>query len=317
MNENRRTIAGIILAAGYGERMLPLTRTVPKPLIPVLGIPLLEIVAGKLQRAGARSIHANLHHLAGEIERFSSGRDLPVSFHREETILGTGGGIGGMAPAVAGADCVLLHNGDTVADIDFAPALAFHEERRALVTLILAPSGPPANVAVTEAGEVISIGGPAREGGGRLGYTGMAILSPDSLDLFPRGKKAGLVEILAGMIARRPGSVAGWNAGAGGGTCAWADCGSPSSYLGIHRRILIEKTFFDPRLAPPAGPVHEGEESVVEPGARISGFCEIGRRATIERGAEVEDCVLLEGARVAGGERRRGEIVFSGGSLKG
>ena len=150
MNDAPRPIAGLVLAAGYGERMLPLTRSFPKPLLPVLGVPVFEIVVRKLLRAGARSIHANLHHLPDAIERYAEGRDLPVVFHREETILGTGGGIGAMASAVAGAECVLLHNADCVSDIDLAPALAFHASRRPLVTLILVPEGPRANVAVTE-----------------------------------------------------------------------------------------------------------------------------------------------------------------------
>jgi NDP-sugar pyrophosphorylase family protein len=316
MNDRRRTIAGMILAAGFGERMLPLTRTLPKPLLPVLGAPLLEIVARKLLRAGARPILANLHHLPDAIERFAADRGLPVAFHREDEILGTGGGIGGMAPAAAGADCVLLHNGDVVADIDFAAALAYHEARDALVTLVLAPDGPRRNVAVGSDGAVLSIGD-APPGAALLGYTGMAILAAASLAFFPRGKKAGLVDILSGMIGRRPGSVAGWNAGGGGAPYAWGDCGSPASYLDVHRRILLEKTAFDPLIVPPPGPVHEGEGSVVEPGARLSGFCEIGRRAAIGRNAAVENCVLLEGARVANGERRRNEIVFSGGSLQG
>ena len=162
-----------------------------------------------------------------------------------------------------------------------------------------------------------SIGGPARSEGGFLGYAGMAILSPSSLSSFPPDRKAGLVEIISGMIERRPGSVAGWNAGARGRPYAWGDCGSPAPYLDVHRRILLEKTVFDPLVVPPSGPVHEGEGSVVEPGARLRGFCEVGPRATIGRGACVENCVLLEGARVAGGERRRNEIIFPGGSLRG
>ncbi len=316
MIDGRRTIAGMILAAGRGERMLPLTRTLPKPLLPVLGVPLFEIAARKLLRAGAGRILANLHHLPDEIERYAEGRRLPVLFHREREILGTGGGIGNMAPSAAGADCVLLHNGDVVADIDFAPALAFHEARGALVTLVLAPDGPRANVAVAEDGEVRSIGPGAPAGASLLGYTGLAILAPASLAFFPAGRKGGLVDVLSGMIARRPGSVAGWNAGGGGAPYAWGDCGSPAPYLDVHRRILVEKTAFDPLVPPPPGSVHRSADSVVEPGATLAGFCEIGRGAAIGRDAAVENCVLLEGARVAPGERRRNEIIFAGGSIR-
>lgn len=318
MRDPAGTLAGMILAAGYGERMLPLTRLLPKPLLPVLGVPLLEIVAGKLLREGASSLHVNVHHLPEAIEAFAGGRGWPVSLHREKEILGTAGGIGTMGPAAAAADDVLLHNGDVLADIPFAPALAMHRSRGALVTLVLVPSGPRANVAVANDGSVTAVGVPdARPGSRLLGYTGMAIISREGLSLFPRGAFAGLVDTLNGIIARRPGAVAGWNAGAAGAAYAWGDCGAPAPYLDVHRRILVEKTAFDGRIPPPAGTVHADPGATIEAGGRIAGFCSIGPGAVIARGAALEDCVVLGGTRVEGPEEHRREILFPGGSLKG
>ena len=309
----------MILAAGYGERMLPLSSTLPKPLLPVLGTALLEVTAAKLARCGALETHCNLFHLPDAIEGHAKRAGLEIAFHRERELLGTGGGIGNMADAVAGFDATLLMNGDVLCDADYAPALSFHEARGALVTLVLAPPGPRANVLVGDDGAIVAIGESAEAAGAHgtsLGYTGLAILSRESLAFFPRGARMGLVPILTGMIRERPGSVRGYDLSASGAPFAWGETGSPGGYLDIHRRILVDKTRFDPLLEPPPLPLHVGDGASVDPGARWSGFLDVGPRAVVGRGAILESCVVLEGAEVRANARHANEIVFRGGSLR-
>jgi len=315
----------MILAAGYGERMRPLSSKIPKALLPVLGVPIIDIIARKLSRAGCAEIHCNLFHLSEAIESHAAAGGSPVRFHRETELLGTGGGIGNMADSVKRFAAVILHNGDIVSDVAFDPVLSFHESRGAFITLILVHSGPRANVLVTN-GEVIEIleetapakpemgqrGRSLREGS-LLGHTGLAILSPEAFDFFPRGAPAPLVPILREMIRARPGSVAGYDASAESGA-AWGEIGSPDGYLEMHRKILIDKVRFDPLIEPPPLPLHVGPGSAVDPGARWKGFLEIGPRAVVRGAAVLEDCVLLEGTVVDGGEHRK-EIIFDGGVL--
>ena len=309
----------MILAAGYGERMLPLTEQVPKPVLPILGTPLLELIVMKLMRHGAAEIHCNVFHLAGKIESLVASRSWPVRLHREIELLGTGGGIGGMRDGVSGADCILLHNGDVLSDIPFEQALERHRKQEALVTLVLVPSGPRANVAVGAENEVIAIGEGAEKlgrGAKLLGYTGLAVLSPDALPFYPRGKKAHLVTILMEMMRKKPGSVIGWNAAEGEIPYAWGDAGSPAGYLGIHRAILVDGARFDPEVATPRGPIHAGEGAKVDPAARCAGFCAIGRRAVVEPRARLENCVVLDDTIVARDTVHSNEILFPGGTLK-
>jgi len=319
MKNTRTAISGIILAAGFGERMLPLTERIPKPLLPILGTPLLELIVKKLMRHGAAEIHCNIFHLSDTIEAFVSRHAWPVRLRREEELLGTGGGIGNMRGGVSGADCILLHNGDVLSDIPYEPAIERHRKQKALVTLVLVPSGPRANVAVGAANEVIAIGeGAERLGPGAnlLGYTGLAVLSPDSLPFFPRGKKAHLVTILMEMMRKKPGSVIGWNAAEGEIPYAWGDAGSPAGYLGIHRAILVDGARFDPEVATPRGPIHAGEGAKVDPAARCAGFCAIGRRAVVEPRARLENCVVLDDTIVARDTVHSNEILFPEGVLR-
>jgi NDP-sugar pyrophosphorylase family protein len=223
-----------------------------------------------------------------------------------------------MRDGVSGADCILLHNGDVVSDIPYEPAIERHRERRALVTLVLAPSGPRANVAVGAAHEVIAIGEGAEKLGREaelLGYTGLAVLSPDSLPFFPRGKKEQFVTVLEEMMRKRPGSVIGWNAGEGDTLHAWGDAGSPAGYLGIHRAMLVDGIRFDPDMETPRGPVYLGGGAFVDPSASCTGFCAIGRRVYVGERARLENCVVLDGMLIQPGEVHSNEILSSRGIL--
>ncbi len=307
-------IEGIILAAGKGTRMLPLTDALPKPLLTVTGVPLLEIAAEKLLRSGASRLHVNLYHLGGMIREYAGGKGWPVVFHEEEELLDTGGGIGNMAGDLRDADHVLLHNGDVLSSFGFDEAFEYHIGQKAMVTMILMNAGeggrtPPAAVTVDAAGAVLDIGRPPPDGSRALGYTGMAIISGEALRYFP-GEKKGLVPVLLEMISDRPGSVAGFDASSID-AAVWGEIGSPSSYIDIHRRIMVESVLFDGTIQPPPMPLRTGAGSSVDPGAEWSGFLDVGTGARIEGNTFLEDCVVLDGAVVRNGTRLRSAVVYN------
>ena len=306
-------IEGIILAAGKGTRMLPLTNIRPKPLLPVTGVPLLEIAAEKLLRSGAARLHVNLFHLGAMIREYVDGKGWPLLFHEEGELLDTGGGIGNMAGDLRDADYVLLHNGDVLSSFGFDEALEFHIGLKALVTMILmnpeaGDRTPPAAVTVDAGGGVLDIGPSPPDGSTALGYTGMAIISGEALGYFPREKK-GLVPVLLEMISDRPGSVAGFDASSID-AAVWGEIGSPPSYLDIHRRIMIERILFDGAVQPPEMPLRTGVGSSIDPGAEWTGFLDVGNGARIEGNTFLEDCVVLDGAVVRNGTRLRSAVVY-------
>jgi mannose-1-phosphate guanylyltransferase len=308
-------IEGIILAAGKGTRMMPLTGLVPKPLLPVTGVPMLDVVAGKLLREGASRVHINLFHLGGMIRDHALSKGWPAVFHEEAELLDTGGGIGNMAAELAGADCVLLHNGDVISSFGFDRALEAHLERDALVTLILMEPGeggrtPPPAVRMDGDGSVLDI---SRSSGG-LGYTGMAVISGRALERFPARKK-GLVPVLLEMIGENRGSVSGYVVSRAGGA-SWGEVGSPDSYLDLHRRIMLEHTVFDEALPPPALPLRVGAGASIDPGARWKGFLDVGDGVKIEKDTELEDCVLLDGAVVLEGARLSSAVAYGEKALE-
>ncbi len=129
----------MILAAGYGSRLRPLTDHTPKPLIDVAGRTALEHVAARLIAVGADRIIVNVHHLAEQIEAFAEERwpfeaELLLSHELEEP-LGTGGGILHAAHLFRRDAPLFVHVGDAVADVDLAGMYAEHCTHDRLVTL--------------------------------------------------------------------------------------------------------------------------------------------------------------------------------------
>ena len=111
MGEERR-ITGVVLAAGEGRRMRPLTDLCPKPALPLLGTTSFEVIVEKMLRTGASVIHCNLFHLPDRLTELIGRREWPITAHLEETLLGTGGGIGNMADTLLSSSAIILHNGE-------------------------------------------------------------------------------------------------------------------------------------------------------------------------------------------------------------
>ena len=129
----------LVLAGGLGTRLRPLTRTVPKVLVPVLGRPFLEFVLQDLARQGFRRFVLSVGFLAEQVEaHFGDGSDLgySVEYARETEPLGTGGAIRHALPLLS--DPFVVVNGDTLLQLDLAAMLQAHQQQGELVTLAAA-----------------------------------------------------------------------------------------------------------------------------------------------------------------------------------
>lgn len=132
----------MILAAGRGERLRPLTDRQPKPLLPVAGAPLIVHQLRWLRRAGVTEVVVNTHHLAAQVEqRLGTGEafGLPIRISREAELLDTGGGIRQALPWL-GPEPFLVLNGDIWTDYAFAALLTVPVEADALGHLVLTPT---------------------------------------------------------------------------------------------------------------------------------------------------------------------------------
>lgn len=192
----------MILAAGVGSRLTPLTDETPKALIPVGGVPMLERALIRLKDAGARSFVVNVHHHAQKAADFcaelSRRHGVPVSVSREDDLLlDTGGAIKKAAALLRGREPFFVHNADVLTDLDLRALYAAHLESGALVTLSVRERESVRAYLFDAKGRFV--GHDDRKAGRttwakspvpnaqRLAFDGIHVISPDLLDRMAEG----------------------------------------------------------------------------------------------------------------------------------
>ncbi len=287
----------MILAAGLGTRLRPLTDKRPKCLMPVMNRPLLGLWLGRLASWGVERAVVNTHHLAGQVRAYLEQQappEIEVAISHEPEILGTGGG-----PLAArgqlGTEPFLLVNSDVLATARVPALLERLEAQDALAVLGLVDEPRFNTVALDLEGRVL--GFKSQEGPNPprwLTYSGLAALSPRLLDYLPATGYSTLVQGLQAAIAAGERVLGQPLEG------FWDDLGTPERLIMLHRRLA-----HDPpaglRGLSPEGPLLLGRGARLENGAQVKGFAVLGEGAVVEPGALLNEVVLLPGARVAAG----------------
>lgn len=190
----------MILAAGLGTRLRPLTDTTPKPLIPLNGRPLIEYAIALCNKHGITELVINLHHLGGLILdtlRDGSNLGVSISYSNEPEILGTGGGIKQMALHV-GPESFWVLNSDILSEVDLSAVNQAHEASGAVATMVLRPhpiqSGSderPTALFMDENSRIVTVASgaeiDARKNDNPLMFTGLHIINPTLLKRLPDG----------------------------------------------------------------------------------------------------------------------------------
>ena len=184
----------IILSAGYGTRLWPLTEDRTKPAIPILGKPLVGYVAEYVARYGFDEIIVNLHHRPDSVRAaLGDGSQFGVKLHyvEEPVILGTSGALDNTREFFE-HETFLAINGKIITDIDLDAALETHRKMQALATLVLLPNAKRERFSVVEVNDgcVTGFGGmPAQQDDSStpLMFTGIQILEPRVFEYIPRG----------------------------------------------------------------------------------------------------------------------------------
>jgi len=305
----------MVLAAGLGTRMRPLTERRAKPALPVLNRPLIAHTLLRLARAGVTDVVVNLHHRPASVRRaIGPGRPfgLRVRYSREPRILGTGGGPR-QARRLLGRGPVLLVNGDVLFDFDLRALVRRHRASGALATLALRPNPDPSRygpVVTDRSGRVLSLAGRPAGAHGRVSlFAGVHVVDPALFERLPRGASDSVRDLYAPLVAEG-GHVAGVRLRG-----AWYDLGDPPCYLAAQRRLLRrlrrKRLLGEAACVAPRGQV---TGSVVGAGSRVGPLARVRdsvlwERVQVGAGASVRRSVLADGVRVAPGERIEGLVV--------
>lgn len=290
----------MILAAGLGERMRPLSGLLAKPVLPVLNRPLIHWTLERLRRAGVREVMINTHHLARSVRRAvgdGGGFGLDISWSHEAEILGTGGGPRAVR-RYFGQGAALLVNGDAWFDFDLRGLWRRHRESGALATLALRPNPDPHRygpVVTSRRGRIRSLAGLPVPAPGLVSlFTGVHILEARMLERLAPGPSDSVRQLYAPLVAEGERLLGVRVRG------AWYDFGVPSTYLASQMALLRRRgrNLVDPTAR-------------VEPGAHVIGAV-AGARSRVAAGALVRGSVLWEGVRVAAGAHVEGSILATG-----
>ena len=286
---------GMILAAGFGERLWPLTADRTKPAIPVLGKPLVGYVAEYLARFGVTDVLVNLHHRPESVQRSlgdGSQFGVKLEYIHEPTILGTSGAMDNARHWLEDSTFVVI-NGKIITDVDLSAALAEHKQRNALATLVLLPNENRERFSMVEVndGLINGFGGmpvPSANFGAPapLMFTGIQILEPRIFDYIPRGVFShSTVDVYPKAIASGERVVA--HVGRG----MWYELSTLQRYLDISLALLKAEE----------GDTFCGVGSIISSDADVHQSI-LWNNVAVDAAARVRRSIIGDGVRIRSGE---------------
>ncbi len=294
-----RDTAAMVLAAGLGTRLAPYTSNHPKPLLPLLDVPVLELTLRRLVRSGLSRIVVNAFHHGDQVEAFldrmreslPQGIELHVS--REEILLGTGGGIARARRFFDGLP-LLVVNGDVLFELEVGQLLRRHADCGGRATLLLHPGATPDAPRTTRVNPDGRVEAILPRGGGPEAcvFTGIYVMEPEVYRMLPE-RFCSVVEEGLWPALRQSLPVFAEVA-----DFPWFDLGTWSQVMGALRQVLAsrdDRFLLLKSLSPgqttgrganagyigPSARVTAGAR--LGPGAILSNGCTVGPRACVER----------------------------------
>ena len=304
----------MILGAGVGSRLDPLTRSLPKPAVPVVGKPVIGHLCDLLRRHGVTEIVINVHYLADRlIETVGDGSayGVRITYAREEKLWGDAGGLKRVSDFFAGESQVLVLGGDDLTDMDIGAIVKAHHEKNSVATIGVTPVEETREfgVAVADEDGIISAFQEKprpEEALSNLANTGIYVFHPKVLEFIPENAFFGLGrDVLPGLLAKGERLVA-VPSGA-----YWKDVGNLPVYRQVQRDILDGRVFAElPQGAEREGDVVRCKDCRVA--GKVEGYSVVGAGAVVEAGAVVRDSILWDGAVVKAGTYLENAIVGAG-----
>ncbi|MFN3739363.1 MAG: sugar phosphate nucleotidyltransferase [Thermodesulfovibrionales bacterium] len=270
-------INAFVLAAGLGERLRPITENIPKPLLPICGRPVIDLVLERIESLNPERIGINLHHRAFMIKEWLDKHPLrdKIDIFYEDPIYGTGGALKN-AEFFLKDSTFIVHNSDILSDIDLIKALDFHQSNNNIATLIVHDRPEFNNLIVSDGlfKGLRSSGGNERA----MAFTGIAIYEPEFLRFLPPGYSS-VVDTWLRVIGE------GYSIGIYDVTGSyWSDIGTPESYAATVFNLLKK----------------DGEAVYIAPSVctdhiEFKGVLSIESGVKLKKGSSLRNAILLGG----------------------
>ncbi|MCK9478736.1 MAG: sugar phosphate nucleotidyltransferase [Firmicutes bacterium] len=321
---------GLIMAGGEGTRLRPLTCTKPKPMVDIMGRPVMEYIIELMKSAGITDIAITLMYMPQVItEHFGDGSKFGVNltYFVENTPLGTAGSVKNAQDFLD--DSFVIVSGDSLTDIDISAAVDFHKQKDAEVTIVLKNVENPLEygIVITDSnGKIIRfLEKPSwSEVFSDTANTGIYILNPSVLNLIPQNEQYDFSKDLFPKMLSAGHKMFGHTAGG-----YWCDIGDLPAYKQCHFDILDAKVKV--RIDAPesngifihenaqvsqncviTAPCYIGDGAEISGGVRIMPHSVIGSNCRIFEGASIKKSVVLKNVAVGKSAQLRGAIIDEG-----
>jgi mannose-1-phosphate guanylyltransferase len=319
----------MLLGAGLGTRLRPITYELPKPLVPILGQPVMSHILRLLAEHGFDQVVANLHYFPDMIrDHFGDGSryGVNVTYSYEPELLGTAGGVRNVREFFGG-ETFLIISGDALTDIDLTRLWEGHREKGGIGTLALKRVPDPSQLGVVITGEDGRIQGfqekPDRaEALSDLGSCGIYVFEPEIFDHFPEAEFVDWARDVFPVLLDQDVPLYGHEIDE-----YWNDVGSISEFRQGNFDALVGAVDVDLAGSELNGglligdssaldgqvlmepPIYVGEHCQIGPDARLTGPLVIGDGCHIGAGATLRDTVIWPGTEIASGTMLVGGIA--------
>ena len=299
----------VILVGGEGTRLRPITFLNPKPMLPLVNKPFMENFILWLRSHKIKDIIFSTGYLPEIFKNyFGDGGNfgLKLTYIREENPLGTCGGVKNVENYL-GSDDFMVFNGDILSSLDLTGMIAFHESKKADITIALTAIDNPTSyglVPVDDEGRVKQfLEKPSQEEiNTNLINAGIYIIRSNMMKLAPEGRRYSIEREFFPMVLSEGYKIYGYISDS-----YWLDVGTPQKYLTAHYDILNKKTSFKFPYKEVMENIYIGKGSKYLKNNFVSGPVVIGRGTRIEKGARImpltvigDDCMISEGAEICG-----------------
>ena len=308
-------VRAIVLAAGFGQRLRPLTETLPKPLLPLHGHSILSHTLRSLSKAGIRRVGINLHHCPEQIPRAlktDHDLDLDLEYSNETTLRGTLGALDAFSGFIAGADALVVVNGDTLCHWPLKRLLTRHKKSSSVATLLLLARENAAyggGVALDSRGQVVGFRNLRTTASvdRRRVYAGLQILDPRLLPTIRPGE-TNFVEDLWQPWLHQGKKISVYET-----KKKWHDLGTPERYLNGALNYLPwwRRGWTSPDLS---GPRRSWKRAVVESGVTWETKTTLKHSlvlpgAHLGKGCHLERVVVGPGTQIPPGTRISNRLI--------
>ena len=309
-----KKIKAVMMAGGFGTRIQPLTNSVPKPMLPVVNLPMMEHTLLRLTEIGVEEVVILLYFKPDVIKNhFGDGSKWGVTIHYvlPDDDYGTAGAVGFAREYLD--TTFMIVSGDLVTDFDFRKIVAYHEEKASKLTITLTSVENPLQFGVVIANEEGKIEKFLEKPSWGEVFsdtinTGIYIIEPEILDYIPVGENFDFAKDLFPLLMKEGIDLMGCNA-----TGYWRDVGNPDSYREVHEDIFNGRLNFPmpgKKVDYPDGTLYLTGESRLDPSVEILGTVVIGSNVRIGKGSKLNNVAIGDNVTLGEACKIRNSVLW-------